>query len=72
VPQFLASVPTDPLSGSPMKFRPEAGAYTVYSVGSDGKDDSGDLSSELMETIKRGGGRRNIRGKDVGVRVLVR
>lgn len=72
VPQFLAAVPPDPLSEGPMKFRSEAGAYIVYSVGSDGKDDNGDLSSELMEAIKRGGGRRNIRGKDVGVRVLVR
>lgn len=54
-----------------MKFWSEP-AYIVYSVGSDGKDDNGDLSSELMEAIKRGGGRRNLRGKDVGVRVLVR
>ena len=72
VPQFLAAVPPDPLSDGPMKFRPETGAFVVYSVGSDGTDDNGDLASELMEAIKRGGGRRILRGKDAGVRVLVR
>ncbi len=72
VPGYLAAVPQDPLSGGPMRFRIEPGAYTVYSVGLDGDDDGGDLASELKEIIKRGWGRRLIRGQDVGVRVLVR
>jgi len=72
VPEYLAAVPQDPLSGGPMRLRTEPGAYTVYSVGMDGDDDGGDLASELKEIIKRGWGRRQIRGQDVGVRVLVR
>jgi hypothetical protein len=72
VPEYLAAVPQDPLSGGPMRFRTEPGAYKVYSVGLDRDDDGGDLASELKESIKRGWGRRLIRGQDVGVRVLVR
>jgi hypothetical protein len=71
VPQFLAAVPADPLSEAPMMFLSEPGAYTIYSVGMDGKDDGGDLASELKQAIERGRP-RIIRGKDKGVRVLVR
>jgi hypothetical protein len=71
VPDYLAAVPQDPLSGGPMRYRVGPGAYTVYSVGMDGDDDGGDLASELKETTKRGWGRRLIRGQDLGVRVLV-
>jgi hypothetical protein len=55
-----------------MRFRTDPGGYTVYSVGLDGDDDGGDLASQLRETIKRGWGRRLVRGSDMGVRVLVR
>jgi hypothetical protein len=72
VPGYLSAVPQDPLSGAPMRFRTEPGAYTVYSVGMDGDDDGGDLASELKTVIQRGWGRRQIRGQDLGVRVLVR
>ena len=71
VPAYLSDVPVDPHSGRPLLFRPAAGAYTIYSVGPDRKDDGGDLTSELQNTLARGWGRRLIRGADVGVRVLM-
>lgn len=45
VPEFLSSVPIDYMNGKPMKYRLNAdGSFTLYSVGEDGKDDSGDAS----------------------------
>jgi hypothetical protein len=71
VPNYLAVVPIDPASGRGVLYRKQAGAYVVYSVGIDGKDDGGDLNSELVQVIKRGWGRRNIAGRDVGIRVVM-
>lgn len=71
VPQYLRAVPVDPASGKDMLYHKETGAYVVYSVGYDGKDDGGDINSELVEVIKRGWGRRNIAGRDVGIRVVM-
>ena len=71
VPAYLSDVPVDPHSGRPLLYRPAVGAYTIYSVGPDRKDDGGDLTSELQNTLARGWGRRLIRGADVGVRVLM-
>jgi len=43
VPKFTTSVPIDPYDGMPLRYHPSAdGAYVLYSVGSDGKDDGGD------------------------------
>ncbi|MGH9374444.1 MAG: hypothetical protein ACRD15_23245, partial [Vicinamibacterales bacterium] len=70
-PTYLAAVPLDPLSGRPLLYRQTREAYTIYSVGPDGRDDGGDLASELHEVIKRGWGRRVIKGRDVGVRILI-
>jgi hypothetical protein len=42
-PEFLASVPMDPMSGKPLCYRLNAdGSFTLYSTGEDGKDDGGD------------------------------
>ena len=41
VPELLAAVPIDPMDGKPVKFRPLAKGYVVYSVGEDGHDDGG-------------------------------
>lgn len=42
-PAFLAAVPRDPLDGQPLRYRSEpSGAYLLYSVGEDGRDDGGD------------------------------
>ncbi len=71
VPKYLADVPMDPTDGGPVRYVRDAASYTIYSVGSDGVDNGGDLSSELRSVIERGGGRRDIRGKDQGVRVVM-
>lgn len=43
VPEFLSSVPIDPMSGKPLCYRLNAdGSFTLYSTGEDGKDDGGD------------------------------
>lgn len=72
VPKYLTEVPMDPATGHPVRYGRDAVSYTIYSVGSDGVDDGGDLSSELRAVIERGWGRRAIRGRDEGVRVLIR
>ena len=42
-PEFLATVPVDPMSAEPVRYRREAdGGFVLYSVGEDGKDNSGD------------------------------
>lgn len=46
VPAFLKSVPIDPVTGEPLKYRREpGGGFTLYSVGDNGTDDGGDPSS---------------------------
>jgi len=45
VPEFLSSVPIDYMDGKPIKYRLDAGgAFVLYSVGADGKDDGGNLA----------------------------
>lgn len=41
VPQFLAAVPADPYDGKPLRFRPLAKGFVVYSLGEDADDDGG-------------------------------
>ncbi len=41
VPRYLTAVPIDPMDGKPVKFRPLAKGYVVYSIGEDGHDDGG-------------------------------
>ena len=44
-PEFLASVPLDPVDGQPLRYRRNAGGtFLLYSIGGDGKDDGGDPS----------------------------
>jgi hypothetical protein len=46
VPEFLAAVPIDPMSGKPFCYRlKNDGGYVLYSVGTDGKDDGGDATA---------------------------
>jgi hypothetical protein len=43
VPEFLSSVPSDYMDGKPIKYRLDTGgAFVLYSVRADGKDDGGD------------------------------
>jgi len=52
-PQYLPTVPGDPFDAErPFKYRKAAGAYVLYSVGPDGKDDHG-------RPIPRRGGARS-------------
>jgi hypothetical protein len=45
VPEFLSAIPTDYMDGKPLKyFRANDASFTLYSVGTDGRDDGGDLS----------------------------
>jgi hypothetical protein len=41
VPQLLASIPTDPFDGSPLRYRRLAKGYLIYSIDADGRDDGG-------------------------------
>jgi hypothetical protein len=61
VPRYLASVPADPATGRAMLLKATPDAFSIYSVGRDGQNDGGDFTSE----------RPRLRGKDVGVRVLL-
>ncbi len=40
-PRFLDPIPSDPIDGQPLKYRPLERGYVVYSVGEDGVDDGG-------------------------------
>jgi hypothetical protein len=58
VPEFLSTLPYDPMSGKPLSYRLNAdGTFVLYSVGEDGKDDGGDSSvarSEAPRNMWRG------------------
>ena len=46
VPEYISAPLVDPMSGQPLRYRIHAdGTFTLYSVGEDGQDDSGDASS---------------------------
>ena len=40
-PRFLPAVPLDPFDGAPLRYKPLAKGYVVYSIGPDGHDDGG-------------------------------
>ena len=43
VPEFVPSVPRDPVDGQPLRYRRNTdGTFLLYSVGENGKDDGGD------------------------------
>jgi len=47
VPEFVPSVPFDPVDGQPLRYRPKAdGTFLLYSIGENGKDDNGNPSIE--------------------------
>ena len=58
VPQYFTNIPADPFSGRPLLFRPAPAAYTIYSIGPNGADDGGDLTSELPRGAGGGWGQR--------------
>ena len=47
MPEFVPSVPLDPVDGQPLRYLANAdGTFLLYSVGENGKDDGGDPSLE--------------------------
>lgn len=48
VPKFIASIPTDPYFGKPIRAKLGANPIAVYSVGRDRKDNGGDVSEEIL------------------------
>ena len=72
VPTYLTAIPLDPFTGEPLRYKRDEDGYTIYSVGADEKDDGGDLTSGLREALEKGFGRKELRGRDEGVRVLTR
>jgi hypothetical protein len=47
VPAYLPSVPIDPYTGQPMRFVKEQAGYVAYSVGSNRRDDGGDVEVRI-------------------------
>lgn len=41
MPRYLVAIPSDPIDGKPLRFKPREQGYVVYAVGSNGKDDGG-------------------------------
>jgi hypothetical protein len=58
VPEYLSTIPAEPVTASTLLYRRGDGSYVVYGVGTDRKDD--------------GAVRPFRRGPDVGVRVVIR
>jgi hypothetical protein len=47
VPEFVPTIPLDPVDGQPLRYRPNSdGTFLLYSVGENGKDEGGDASLE--------------------------
>jgi hypothetical protein len=46
VPTYLDAIPLDPFGAEPVRYVARAGAYSVYSVGLNGKDDGGDFQEK--------------------------
>lgn len=50
-PEFLPSVPFDPVDGNPLRYRPNSdGTFLLYSIGDDGVDDGGDPTAPAGAT----------------------
>ena len=60
VPTYLPAVPIDPFSGQEMRFAKVADGYVAYSVGSNRRDDGGDVTV---------GWRDGDRSADTGIRI---
>jgi len=61
VPTYLETVPTDPFTGDPLRYKLIEGGCAIYSVGEDGADDGG--------TPLTPDGRAYERGTDIVIRM---
>jgi len=47
MPEFVAAIPRDPVDGQPLRYRRDSeSSFLLYSINTDGKDDSGDPRPE--------------------------
>lgn len=66
VPSVLSAVPADPFGDGPVRYERDGTSFVVYSVGPDGTDEGGDLTTKQTLESLRGVGTL---GSDVGLRV---
>jgi ABC-type transport system involved in multi-copper enzyme maturation permease subunit len=68
VPAYLPAVPSDPIDGLPLRYRPINGGVVIYSIGSDGVDNQGAVQRLNWSTlVPKGGVPLFSRASDVGV-----
>jgi hypothetical protein len=65
-PAYVPAVPIDPFSGKPLLLKKESAAYTVYSVGTNRKDDGGGSANLPYWAFP------STPSADIGVRVRIR
>jgi hypothetical protein len=68
VPAFLERVAIDPFTGAPVKWKTSSAGYTIYSIGSDFKDDGGRTAQPPW---KPGLARQDRERPDIGVEVAL-
>jgi hypothetical protein len=51
IPAYLPSIPPDPATGQPLRFRPLNPGYVVYGVGLDADDNQGNSDRKLGTSI---------------------
>ncbi|MBW3597877.1 MAG: hypothetical protein KY475_11455, partial [Planctomycetes bacterium] len=54
MPEYLPAVPGDPYADGPLVFRRRGDGFLLYSVGPDGRDDGGRLSSDRQDQALEG------------------
>jgi hypothetical protein len=62
VPGYLAAVPEDPWSGTPVRMAGEGAAFRIWSVGEDGIDDAGDPDADDLNVSDLGASTLAFRG----------
>jgi len=53
VPGYLMAVPTDPLTGGPMRLVKKEDRLSAYSLGVDGRDDGGEVAGSSRQDVKK-------------------
>ena len=54
VPKYLATVPEDPFSGQPLRYRPMPLTFVLYSVGQDRQDNGGNFGNHVQSMFEDG------------------
>ena len=53
MPRYLPAVPTDPLTGEPMRLVKKGGRLIAYSLGVDGRDDGGEVTGSSGQDVEK-------------------